>query len=148
MPDQTESSQTILFESLVLCDDVRSENTGKLLFVGVYSDVVQVVKLPLQLRSLGLAIKAKVLSTGRFAFSVSVVDPQNNSLLDASGELNYEGEVGRVVWLPVVMGPALLTTEGTYDVRISLGTSAPVHEQFIVRKAAVPEVQLTQAKPN
>ncbi|MGH9365230.1 MAG: DUF6941 family protein [Thermoanaerobaculia bacterium] len=140
--------QPILFESLILCDDVRYENNGKLLFVGVYSDVVQVVKLPLQLRSLGLAVKAKVLSTGSFSFSVTITDPQQNSLLDASGELNYEGEAGRTVWLPVVMGPALLTTEGAYGVRITLGESAPVHETFIVRKASVPAVQLTQAKPN
>src|SRR6266540_2463574 len=134
MTNQEKGSQTILFEALVVCDDVRYENNGKLILVGVYSDVVQVVKLPLQLRSLGLAVKAKVLATGRCSFSVSVADPQGNNLLDANGELNYEGEVGRVIWLPVVMGPALLTTEGAYAVRIVLGDSAPVHENFIVRK--------------
>jgi len=107
-----------------------------------------VVKLPLQLKSLGLAIRGKAMSTGRIRFSVSGADPQGNSLLDANGELNYEGEIGRVVWLPVVMGPALLTTEGAYFVRIMLGDSAAIHEHFIVRKAAVPEVQLTQARPN
>ncbi len=138
----------ILFEALVLCDDVRFENNGKLLLIGVYSDVVQVVKLPLQMRSLGLAIKAKVLSTGRFPFSVSVADPQGNQLLDANGELNYEGEAGRTIWFPVVMGPALLTTEGAYVVRISLGDGPAVHETFLVRKAAVPEVRVTEKKPN
>ncbi len=148
MSNRSDSTQTILFESLVVCDDIRFENNGKLLFIGVYSDVVQVVKLPLQLRSLGLAVKAKVLATGRFTFSVSVSDPQGNSLLDANGEVNYEGEVGRVIWLPVVMGPALLTTEGAYAVRIALGDGAAVHESFIVRKTPVPEVRLTQAAPN
>jgi hypothetical protein len=138
----------IVFDSLVLCDDVRFENNGKLLLIGVYSDVVQVTKLPLQLRSLGLAIKAKVLSTGRFGFSVSVADPQGNHLLDANGELNYEGEPGRTIWFPVVMGPALLTTEGSYAVRISLGAAPVVHETFLVRKAAVPEVRITETKPN
>ena len=42
---------------------------------------------------------------------------------------------------PVVMGPALLTTEGEYAVRISLGDAAVVHETFLVRKTAVPEVR-------
>src|SRR5206468_3343767 len=88
------------FEALVLCDDVRFENNGKLLLIGVYSDVIQVVNLPLQMRSIGLAIKAKVDATGKFAFSVSVSDPQGNKLLDANGELNYEGEPGRTVWFP------------------------------------------------
>ena len=138
----------MVFESLVVCDDIRFESNGKLLFVGVYSDIVQVVKLPLQLRSLGLAIKARAMGNGRFTFSVIVTDPQGNSLLDANGELNYEGEAGRIVWLPVVMGPALLTTEGTYGVRIVLADAAAVNETFLVRKAAVPEAPLLQTRPN
>jgi hypothetical protein len=137
----------IVFGALVLCDDVRFENNGKLLLIGVYSDIVQVAKLPLQMRSIGLAIKAKVLGTGRYQFSVSVADPQGNQLLDASGEINYEGEPGRTIWFPVVMGPALLTTEGAYAVRITLGDGAPVHETFLVRKTGMPEVQVTEKKP-
>ena len=143
-----ESATSILFEALVLCDDVRFENNGKLLLIGVYSDVVQVQKLPLQMRSIGLAIKAKVLETGKFGFSVSVADPQGNNLLDASGELNYEGEPGRTIWFPVVMGPALLTIEGTYAVRISLGDGPFVEEDFLVRKTPMPEVRVTERKPN
>jgi hypothetical protein len=143
-----DQQSSILFEALVLCDDVRFENNGKLLLIGVYSDVVQVVKLPLQMRSLGLAIKAKLLETGKFPFSVSVSDPQGNKLLDASGELNYEGEPGRIVWFPVVMGPALLTIEGTYAVRISLGDGPFHQEDFLVRKTALPEVRVTETKPN
>ena len=138
----------IVFDALVLCDDVRFENNGKLLLIGVYSDVVQVGKLPLQMRSIGLAIKAKVVSTGRYQFAVSVADPQGNQLLDASGEINYEGEPGRTIWFPVVMGPALLTIEGPYTVRIALGDGAPVHETFLVRKTGMPEVQVTEKKPN
>ncbi len=145
---EAESPQTMLFEALVLCDDIRFESNGKLLLVGVYSDVVQVIKLPLQLRSLGLAVRGKAMSAGRISFSVAVTDPQGNGLLDAAGELNYEGEPGRTIWIPIVMGPVLLTTEGPYGIRITLGESAPVHETFVVRKAAVPEVQLTQVRPN
>jgi hypothetical protein len=143
-----EPQASILFQALVLCDDVRFENNGKLLLIGVYSDVVQVVKLPLQMRSIGLAIKAKVLETGKFPFSVSVSDPQGNKLLDANGELNYEGEAGRTIWFPVVMGPALLTIEGSYAVRISLGDGPFVEENFLVRKTGVPEVRVTEKKPN
>ncbi|HEX9690218.1 MAG TPA: hypothetical protein VGB47_14220 [Thermoanaerobaculia bacterium] len=146
--ETTSEIPPIAFEALVICDDVRFENNGKLLLIGVYSDIVQVVKLPLQMRSIGLAIKAKVLATGRFPFSVSVADPQGNKLLDASGELNYEGEPGRTIWFPVVMGPALLTIEGSYDVSISLGDGPLVHESFLVRKTAVPEVRVTEKKPN
>ena len=142
------TAQTMLFEALVLCDDIRFESNGKLLLVGVYSDVVQVIKLPLQLRSLGLAVRGKAMSTGRMSFSVTVTDPQGNGLLDAGGELNYEGEPGRTIWIPIVMGPVLLTTEGQYGIRITLGDAAPVHETFVVRKAAAPEVQLTPVRPN
>jgi hypothetical protein len=134
MTSETKSTQTVLFEALVLCDDIRFENNGKLLLIGVYSDVVQVFKLPLQLRSLGLAVRARAMSRGRIAFTVTASDPQGNNLLEANGEMNYEGEPGRTIWLPIVMGPTLLTTEGTYGVRIVLGDATPIHETFVVKK--------------
>jgi hypothetical protein len=134
MTSETKSAQTVLFEALVLCDDIRFENNGKLLLIGVYSDVVQVFKLPLQLRSLGLAVRARAMSRGRIAFTVTASDPQGNSLLEANGEINYEGEPGRTIWLPIVMGPTLLTTEGTYGVRIALGDAPAIHETFVVKK--------------
>lgn len=136
------------YESFVLCDDVRFEASGKLIFVGVYSDIVQVVKLPLQMRSLGLAIKARATGQGRFGFSASIQDPQGNLLLEAGGELNYDGEPGRTIWLPVVMGPALLTIEGPYTVRIRLGETEPVSASFLVRKSGAPEISVAPSKPN
>src|SRR6478672_10744464 len=123
----------VLYEALVLCDDIRFENNGKLLLIGVYSDVVQVFKL----RSLGLAVRARAMTNGRITFTVTASDPQGNSLLEANGEMNYEGEPGRTIWLPIVMGPTLLTTEGTYGVRIVLGDAPAIHETFVVKKNPV-----------
>jgi Family of unknown function (DUF6941) len=141
--------QVLLYEAFVLCDDVRQENNGKLLLIGVYSDIVQVARLPLQLRSLGVVIKAKAVAAGRESFSAKVSDPQGNELFRAGGELNYEGEPGRVVWIPVVIGPALLTMEGPYSLSISLGDRAPTHETFHVRRTPIPTVQqMTEAGPN
>lgn len=140
MTSETKPTQTVLFEALVLCDDIRFENNGKLLLIGVYSDVVQVFKLPLQLRSLGLAVRARAMSRGRIAFTVTASDPQGNNLLEANGEMNYEGEPGRTIWLPIVMGPTLLTTEGTYGVRIVLGDATPIHETFVVKKTPAEQV--------
>jgi len=134
MTTESQSGPAALFEAFVLCDDIRFENNGKLLLIGVYSDVVQVFKLPLQLRSLGLAVRAKAMSQGRIPFNVTASDPQCNHLLEANGEMNYEGEPGRTIWLPIVMGPTLLTTEGTYGVRIVLGDAPPIHETFGVKK--------------
>jgi hypothetical protein len=135
----SENTPAVVFQALVVCDDIRFENNGKLLLNGVYTDVVQVFKLPLQLRSLGLAVRAKVMSAGRIAFSVTATDPQGNSLLEANGEMNYEGEAGRTIWLPIVMGPALLTTEGSYNVRVALGDAPAIHETFVVKKSQAPE---------
>jgi hypothetical protein len=138
----------VVFQTLVVCDDIRFENNGKLLLIGVYSDVVQVFKLPLQLRSLGLAVRARAMSPGRISFSVTASDPQGNSLLEANGEVNYEGEAGRSIWLPIVMGPALLTTEGSYGVRIALGDAPPIHETFVVKKTPMPGPLVAPLPPN
>jgi hypothetical protein len=140
MKPENPSAPSVLFEALVLCDDIRFENNGKLLLIGVYSDVVQVFKLPLQLRSLGLAVRARAMSRGRIAFTVTASDPQGNSLIEANGEMNYEGEPGRTIWLPIVMGPTLLTTEGTYGVRIVLGDAPAIHETFVVKKTQAEQV--------
>ena len=148
MTDETKSSPSVLYEALVLCDDIRFENNGKLLLIGVYSDMVQVFKLPLQLRSLGLAVRAKAMAQGRIAFSVTATDPQGNNLLEANGEMNYEGEPGRTIWLPIVMGPTLLTTEGQYGIRIALGDASPIHESFIVKKTPTPEATGAPLRPN
>ena len=143
------TSPAVVFEAFVLCDDIRFENNGKLLLIGVYSDVVEVFKLPLQLRSLGLAVRAKAMSQGRIAFNVTATDPQGNGLLEANGEMNYEGEAGRTIWLPIVMGPALLTTEGLYGVRIALGDAPPVHQSFVVKKTSgPPETPGASSPPN
>jgi hypothetical protein len=144
----SEKTPAIVFQALVLCDDIRFENNGKLLLIGVYSDVVQVFKLPLQLRSLGLAVRAKAMSAGRIAFTVTATDPQGNTLLEANGEMKYEGEPGRSIWLPIVMGPALLTIEGSYGVRIALGDAPPIHETFVVKKTPTPEPPPAVPAPN
>lgn len=144
----SEKTPAVVFQAFVLCDDIRFENNGKLLLIGVYSDVVQVFKLPLQMRSLGLAVRAKAMSAGRITFSVTATDPQGNTLLEANGEMNYEGEPGRTIWLPIVMGPALLTTEGTYGVRIALGDAPPIHETFVVKKTPAPEPLPAPVAPN
>ena len=144
----SEKTPAVVYQALVVCDDIRFENNGKLLLIGVYSDVVQVFKLPLQLRSLGLAVRAKVMAAGRIAFSVTATDPQGNSLLEANGEMNYEGEPGRTIWLPIVMGPALLTTEGSYNVRVALGDAPAIHETFVVKKTQAPEGPGATVRPN
>lgn len=144
----SETSVPVVFEAFVLCDDIRFENNGKLLLIGVYSDVVEVFKLPLQLRSLGLAVRAKAMTAGPIAFNVTATDPQGNNLLEANGEMNYQGEPGRTIWLPIVMGPALLTTEGVYRVRIALGDAPTVHETFVVKKTAAPETAASTPPPN
>ncbi len=148
MTTETKSSPSVVYEALVLCDDIRFENNGKLLLIGVYSDMVQVFKLPLQLRSLGLAVRARAMSKGRIAFNVTATDPQGNSLLEANGEMNYEGEPGRAIWLPIVMGPTLLTTEGQYGIRIALGDAPPIHESFLVKKTPTPEAPAIAPRPN
>jgi len=148
MTTEKSPGPSVLYEALVLCDDIRFENNGKLLLIGVYSDVVQVFKLPLQLRSLGLAVRARAMSHGRIAFTVTASDPQGNSLLEANGEMNYEGEPGRTIWLPIVMGPALLTTEGSYNVRVALGDAPAIHETFVVKKTQAPEPPGATVRPN
>ena len=73
---------------------------------------------------------------------------ERGDLLEANGEMNYEGEPGRTIWLPIVMGPTLLTTEGQYGIRIALGDAPPIHETFLVKKTPTPEAPAAPLRPN
>lgn len=146
LPD-SEAETPALIETIVICDQVRQESNGKLFFIGVYSDVINVARLPLPLQ-LTFVIQARMTGSGSFAFSVSVTDPLGNKLADGiAGKGSYAGEPGRTVWLPVPL-PLVLSAEGEYVAAIDLEGAPGRHERFQVRKMSPLPPQIVTSKPN
>jgi hypothetical protein len=142
--DSASSEDAVVeIEAVILCDQVRAETTGKLFLIGVFSDVVQVPSLPTPFQ-LCLAVLARAMSPGRLEFTIEVHDPAGNSALMQSvhGEGTYQGEKGRLTWMPIPLPPFVLMSEGEYMITLDFQGSAKTRQGFLVRRAA-PKVQIT-----
>ena len=123
---------SVQIEAVVICDQIRFENNGKALFIGVYNDVIMSPTLPLTM-VLSLAIAVRAMSSGPLSIAISLFDPMNNDLANGlRGEGKYEGEAGRLTWFPIGF-PATLGAEGEYRLRIEIGEATRT-ERFLVRK--------------
>jgi hypothetical protein len=139
---------SMIVEAVVLCDAVRREDNGKLLLIGVYSDVIMVPRLPLTIQ-LTLAIEARVMQAGAFKFSIDVTDPLGNHIVEGlSGEGKYEGEDGRTTWFPIALPPVVLSAEGPYVAKVNFVGTPGRHDTFLVRKLLPTSVQVTTSAPN
>jgi hypothetical protein len=75
-------------DTVVVCDDIRQENNGKWLLIGVYARDIVVANLPADLRlAIWLLVTPKQLGASTIKLRI-VVGPHNASLVDA--ELQYD----------------------------------------------------------
>lgn len=60
----------------LICDDVRIENNGKLLIIGLYLDTIVVTELPIVLQPLTFFHVYEANETGKFAVTVELFAPE------------------------------------------------------------------------
>ena len=72
---------------VIVCDEVRQENTGKLLVIGMYLDNIGVPRIPFVLPALSFLCKWRVEAGVSLAGTFKVVSPSNRVIhdLDLSG---------------------------------------------------------------
>jgi uncharacterized protein DUF6941 len=106
-----------------MCDDVRIENTGKYLLVGVYSGTIRVRKpLPVTLSMLSFWIQLELKKTDYGSCELRLVDPSQQEIacFRSSARFARVDEPGVLVCL---IGPLTLARYGTYSVEFGLGCS-------------------------
>jgi hypothetical protein len=124
----------------LICDDVRREDNGKLIIIGIYTGVVLVPQLPLVMPAgltffqgwesdrpgpVDLKIKLQHLETGRV-------------LIEARGGMNLPG-VG-LMHAPLRLGPLQFQAFGAYTLSMEIeGQKEPVTVDFSVQ-LHVPQV--------
>lgn len=142
-PASTTGEASMIVEAVILCDQVRREDNGKLLLIGVYSDVITVPRLPLPIQ-LTLAVEIRVVQAGTFTFSIDVTDPLGNHVVEGlAGEGKYEGEDGRTTWFAVALPLFVLSAEGPYVAKVDFAGAPGRHDTFLVRKLVPTSVQVT-----
>jgi hypothetical protein len=127
----------------IICDDIRQENTGKTLLIGVYDEDIKILKNPktdeLKFAQLRLAFLARIAPSKvgteplPTRFEVDIVSrPQGQVLVKMAGTINHKMPLGRISIagfispLQVVYGTEALTVElRLYDGESKIATFNP-----------------------
>lgn len=155
------ASSRIKVRSLILCEDIRREDNGKELLLGVFSGVIAAAKLPLKLPRIGFRIEAQTRAGDLSGpTEVLVFGPDRKQLIKVDGEFPASPtlKAGEPFSFSFTIGPVTFEKEGWYSVRwrmageehrvgdfsISTGRHAP--NQPVGRGAPVAEGGRSEAK--
>lgn len=81
-------------KDLIMCDDIRKEDNGKLIFIGVYNEgnVIITGKMPYIFQKLSFIVKLKG-GKGEFAFTAILKDPDDKKIISMTvGPVIFEDE--------------------------------------------------------
>jgi hypothetical protein len=117
--------------SIIVCDDIRTENTGKDILIGVYRDII-VDKFPTALQKLCFRISVQ--------FEEPVTEVENNfKILDPYGNeiisINQSMPVSETaINIAVAASPFTIPGPGSYRVLFGLNKEAEEIYSFQIKK--------------
>ena len=126
------------FNYILLCDDIRREDNGKEILIGVYNDEMIVRTAPAALTSLHFRVSFYPKKTSPRDFSFSVIAPNGLSIVQAEGQLSAELNYDVQSVVNIASKPLLLPEHGAYSMRFGLGKKENEVDvgRFMVRKPA------------
>jgi len=116
----------------ILCDDVRREDNGKLIVLGMYFGVITVPQFPSILPTLTVLSVFQADRPGNFPFTLKVQRLETGrAILEAQGFAGVQ-QPGPAV-LPVKFGPVRLDESGAYSIVTEIqGQSGVIVNDFSV----------------
>lgn len=131
-------NSTYKVRSLIICDDVRPEASGKEVLVGAYSGVVvSNMGFPLYMPSLYFRLEVEMEKAQYEGTTLRVLDPQGKQLLISSGNMTF-ARTDEPASIAVGFSGVIFHQPGNYTVEFALeGTPVPVG-RFKVRAADTP----------
>lgn len=123
--------------SAIVCDDIRTETTGKDIIIGCYNNVLLVPKVPALLTSLNFRFLFDQEPSGKHQIHLSIYDPAGKLLISTGGEVVVE-EANEPFVVRIGSAPFGLESFGMYEVR-STQSKAPTEDrgslllEFLVR---------------
>lgn len=101
----------LIYKYTLLCDEVRQENNGKFMILGVYTPDIIVPAVPFALPSLSFFNVLESDEAGTFEFTLRL-SVGGNQLVTAGGQVGMAA--AGVVALPLRFGPVHLQVDGEY----------------------------------
>lgn len=118
--------------SWLMCDDIRIENNGKYLLIGVYSGTVRLRRpLPVTLSTLSFWIQLDLKKLDYGDYELRLLDPRRQEAAHLRGPARFTrvDEPGVVICLT---GPLTLSSYGTYSVEFGFGRPLRLLGSFAV----------------
>jgi hypothetical protein len=118
--------------SVIICDDIRREDNGKEICIGVYAGIIITSRFPAVLAKLSVRMEFEDLPAGVHSVDIEVVDPRGNKVFSVSGEIEAPS-IAEPGALSLGQGPVILPVEGKYTIRFGFDNHIRPVSRFLVR---------------
>jgi hypothetical protein len=127
----------------IVCDDVRREDNGKLLFLGVYTPDMAVPQIPFAMPTLTFLLNLEAERPGNFGFRMRVQHQDSGAILAEGMGMIPVGNPQQPVIIPVKLGGVVFNAQGLYSFSMEIdGNTSPIVATFNVLLA--PQGQLNR----
>ena len=123
-------------QSLILCDLLRKEDSGKFIAVGIYHDSIILASHPEAPRQFEALLGIWRLPLGAHDLTLRLRAPSKKVVVEVTGQFIVENE-NLSVFLPVPIGPVLFSEMGVYSLTVAID-GARIHSHKILVDIAVP----------
>jgi hypothetical protein len=112
----TEAERSPRLIDWIVCDDVRREMNKKLMFIGVYQDVIGVPTLPFTLSQLCILSKWDISKASIKNFEMRIIQPDKKELGPVIGELGSSFQDKKRTLIQVGIVPFQIPVAGKYEI--------------------------------
>lgn len=126
-------SLAIDIKSVVVCDDIRTEDNNKKLLIGVYTGAVIVNDIPAVLGSFALWAGIRYRDSKTKILSFRLLDPKGKAIREGSGPIKGDGK-GKPADLVIRFPMINLALEGRYKIQFKTEGRFVTVSDFMVRK--------------
>jgi hypothetical protein len=129
-------SEKIKIRSVIICDDVRREMSGKEILIGVYNDGMIFPAIPAQLKQLVIRVGSDVLDNTAKKFTLTLKDPNGTPLGQFPGTFTpLTNPEDHTLFGFIFQGPTLYSG-GIYTIELGIEEDPPFKiSDFYVRLA-------------
>jgi hypothetical protein len=117
-------------DSIIICDDIRVEVSGKQILIGVYADVLLFPQLPTQISKLVFRIQVSPIEANLSNLKFIIRSPSNDVVANVDGVLPKYNVAEPVLITMGVVG--LAVGPGTYTVELGLDQEPETIHHFLV----------------
>jgi Family of unknown function (DUF6941) len=120
--------------SVIICDDIRREDNGKELLIGVYSGVIIAPRLPAVLRQMACRIEYEWNGSLTHSFKLAVTTADDKTIVEATGDAALSNPADPA-GLSISLGPIHFDAPAKFKIKFGIDGPARQIGWFAVRQA-------------